>query len=535
MIRLALAQLNPCLGDIENNTREIIASINKAKAQNKDLIVLPMAAVSGYPPYGLTSDKSFLDKNKKALRKIAVASKGIIVILGFIDAASDYKRKYNAYAVLKEGRVFDVGRRIFLEPSQACDQDYFSAGNQLNVYNFKGYHFAVAFGQEVNDPRFLNRIRARVDFVINLRAHAFDYRCEQYNLKSIAACAQANNIAIFGVNIAGAQDNFIFNGGSFAVSACGKISRLADYFKPAYLTARFPVAKINKKTKKILFNYSASYALFQALCLGIKDYCRKNRFPKVIVGISGGIDSAVVAALAVAALGKENVIGLIMPSVHTSKETYRDSKKLTANLGIKTKIVPINDLHNSYLNMLKPVFKGSKEDATEENIQARIRGNLLMAFSNKYNYLVLNTGNKSEALCGYCTLYGDTVGGLGVLADIFKRDVYLMARVINKQLGSVIPVSIIKRPPSAELRPDHRDSDSLPPYEMLDPILDLYYEQGLSLQQIIAKGYKKAIVNEIITLIYKTAYKRAQATLPLQISFPRRKLAEKLPITNRFF
>jgi len=533
MIRIGLAQLNLSVGDIKGNTKKIIDSVEKARKRNIDIIVFPELSLVGYPPQDLLLKKHFIKKNIEALKQIEHATKGIVAIVGFVHAASDGKGIYNASALIQNGKIRDIYCKINLPNYGVFDEKrYFTPGRTISIYSFKGYKFSVNICEDIWRKDYVKLLTNKgFDFIINISASPFHLDKLSLRKDILTYAALQAHCPIFYCNLVGGQDDLVFDGTSMVISFQGKVISVAKRFKEDLFVSKFPLGNIHPKNMKEFL----PQAVFDALCLGLRDYVRKNGFNKVILGISGGIDSSVVASLAMLALGKENVYALVMPSRYTSKATLSDAKKVCSNLGIRYYIIPIDDIFKYYLNSLQTLFKGYAQDKTEENIQARIRGNILMAFSNKLGYLVLNTGNKSELSCGYCTLYGDMVGGFGVLSDIPKTLVYKVARYINKRMGKkVIPDSVLKRLPSAELRPHQRDTDTLPAYELLDPILKLYIEDDVSLEEMVKRGINKKLAKKIIKMVDKNEYKRRQAPPGIKITPRAFGKDRRMPITNKF-
>jgi len=532
MIKIALAQINPTVGDIEKNCAKIIEYINKAKKQRADLVVFPELALVGYPPEDLLLKKDFIEKNRNFLELVRKKASNISVLVGFVN--KEKGSIYNSCALIQNKKIKDIYHKIILPNYGVFDEKrYFTSGNSLDIYDFGSYKFAISICEDVWDRRFVNSLSKKdLDFLINISASPFHLGKALERERVLSQAAKKLKSYIFYCNLVGGQDEIVFDGTSKILSPQGKLVAHAKRFSEDLL-----VFKLNKNKKHLKkgVKIKNEEEAFSALRLGLYDYVRKNGFKKVVVGVSGGIDSAVVVSLAAIALGRENVFALIMPSPFTAKATYNDALRVCRNLGIKHHVVDINNIFGPYLKDLKPYFRNKPFDKTEENLQARIRGNILMAFSNKFGYLVINTGNKSEISCGYCTLYGDMVGGFGVLKDVPKLLVYKIARYINKFMGKkIIPESIIKRPPSAELRHNQRDTDSLPSYDVLDPILKLYVEEDYSLGQIVNMGFDKDVVKKIITMVDSNEYKRRQAAVGIKITPRAFGKDRRMPITNRF-
>jgi NAD+ synthase (glutamine-hydrolysing) len=530
MLKIHLAQINPCVGDLEFNREKISGAIFSAKAKKADLIVFPELAITGYPPEDLLLKSNFVDKNLKSLEVAAKETKGIAALVGFVDRNNG--KIYNACALLAEGKIRDIYHKVCLPNYGVFDEKrYFSCGNSLKFYKIKDYKFAVTICEDLWNPDYVKNLAdKKLDFTVNLSSSPFHLGKLEAREKILSSAANISKSFIFYCNLVGGQDELIFDGASQIFSPQGNLIKSALRFEED--TLEFGLDK-DKKYQKISLSPRQAQDAFNALCLGLKDYVNKNGFQKVIVGVSGGIDSAVVIAIAKEALGRENAYGLIMPSPYTSKATYDDAVKICKNLGVDYSITRIEKIMRTYMQSLSPVFHNMDNDKTEENIQARIRGGLLMAFSNKFGYLVLNTGNKSEVSCGYCTLYGDMVGGFGILKDVPKDLVYKLAEYINRD-KEVIPLSVIKRAPSAELKPGQKDSDSLPQYPVLDPILKLYVEEDLTAKEIIRRGFDPAVVKKVIAMVDGAEYKRRQAPIGIKITPKAFGRDRRMPITNKF-
>ena len=533
MIKIALAQDNFCVGDIKGNSRRIIEHIQRAQKNKIDIIVFPELALVGYPPQDLLHKEYFINKNRDAAGNIAKAVKDTIAIVGFVDSSNNSSDIYNSYAFMHKGKILDVYNKINLPNYGVFDEKrYFKSGKDISAYSFKGYSFSANICEDIWRKDYVKLLVGKnFDFIINISASPFHMGKLPMRKEILSYTARQAKCFVFYCNLVGGQDDLVFDGKSMVVSPEGKVVKAAKRFKEDLLISNFPLRSKEIKDAES----SPAEVSFEALSLGIKDYVGKNGFKRVVVGVSGGIDSAVVVSLAVLSLGKENVYALVMPSRYTSKDTFHDAVRICKNLGIKYSVVSIDSIFNSYMDSLKELFKGRAVDKTEENIQARIRGNILMAFSNKFGYLVVNTGNKSELSCGYCTLYGDMVGGFGVLSDIPKTLVYKLAGYINKKAGkTVIPRSVIKRPPSAELKFNQKDSDSLPPYDLLDSILKLYVEEDLYLDDIIRRGIDRDTAKRVINMVDKNEYKRRQAPPCIKITPKAFGRDRRMPITNKF-
>jgi NAD+ synthase (glutamine-hydrolysing) len=532
MLKVALAQINPCVGDLEGNTNKIIGYLRKARQKNADIVVFPELALTGYPPEDLLLKPHFIDKNLRCLELIKNDCKDIVAVVGFIDKDKD--KIYNSCALIQEQKLKDIYHKIYLPNYGVFDEKrYFDHGDSLSFCNFKNYKFSLSICEDIWKEKFVYFLRnTGLRFVINISASPFYLGKISLREKKLSSAAKEAAAFVLYCNLVGGQDELVFDGTSMIFSPQGELLKCAKRFSEDFLIFTFN-EKRSYPNEEISVNEEEE--AFSALSLGLYDYVKKNGFKKVIVGVSGGIDSAVVLSLAVLALGKDNVFGLIMPSHYTSKGTFNDAKKICDSLGVSHCVVDIEEMLRSYDRALKPYFKNKKQDKTEENLQARVRGNILMAFSNKFGYLVLNTGNKSELSTGYCTLYGDMVGGFGMLKDVPKMLVYKLAHYINKIMNKrIIPLSAIARAPSAELKSNQKDEDTLPPYRLLDPVLKLYVEDDNSLGNIIKMGFKRSLVKKIISMVDSSEYKRRQAPIGIKITPRAFGKDRRMPITNKF-
>ena len=532
MVKIALAQINSSVGDIKGNYATIEDYLRRARRKKADIVVFPELALSGYPPEDLLLKPNFVEANGAYLRKLKAHTKGIVAIVGFVDKKD--RHIYNAYALIEDGEIKDIYHKIYLPNYGVFDEKrYFTPGESITCYQYRGHLFSVNICEDIWDTTYVSQLTSqRLDFVINLSASPFHLGKFFLRRKVLAKASKRLRALLLYCNLVGGQDELVFDGTSMIFSPQGQLITYAKHFEEDLLLFSFDKKKKYSPQK---IKIREEEEIFGALRLGLYDYVKKNRFKKVIVGVSGGIDSAVVVSLATYVLGKNNVKALIMPSSYTSPSTLKDAQKICNNLGIQYSLISIDSIFKNFCNSLVPFFKGSTIDKTEENIQARVRGNLLMAFSNKFGYLVLNTGNKSETACGYCTLYGDMVGGFGVLKDVPKTMVYRLARYINTRFKKkVIPTSVFKRSPSAELKPNQRDSDTLPDYPLLDEILSLYVEEDLSLDEIVALGFNRSLTKKIIAMVDANEYKRRQAPVGIKITPRAFGKDRRMPITNRF-
>lgn len=564
-IRTALGQINTTVGDFPGNRDRIWDRCAQAEKQGAQLIVFPELSLAGYPPEDLLYRKKFIQDNKKALQNLLPRIQRLVAVVGFVD--SDVSGNlYNAAAVIFEKKIQAVYRKCFLPNYGVFDEKrYFSAGKKPLIVALKGIRFGVTICEDIWDPNSFvyDSVYSRhLSFLINLSASPFYAGKEIIRKRLLKKLAKKINRPILYQNLIGGQDELVFDGGGMLIDARGNLIAKAQRFKEELLFADLEVKEFHKAVEKlrapigvrpirgseniflqkrsplpqksnaVLFSTEAE--IYEALILGLKDYVGKNGFSKVVIGLSGGIDSALVAVLAVDALGADNVLGVTLPSRYNAKETHKDALGLAHTLGIRCIDQSIESIFESYLSSLKEIYDDRPADATEENLQARIRGNLLMAISNKQGYLVLATGNKSEIATGYCTLYGDMAGGFAVIKDVPKSMVYRLVRYRNsKSKNPPIAETIIKRAPTAELRPNQKDQDSLPPYEILDEILEAYVEWDLSVDAIVKKGYTEPMVRLIAQLVDKSEYKRRQAPPGIKITPRAFGRDRRLPITNK--
>ncbi len=554
-MRIALAQLNPIVGDIAHNTRLIIDAARRARDGGARLCVFPELIIPGYPPKDLLLKPSFIDENIGALETIARAVPEIHLIVGFADRnPSPVGRPlFNAVAVLHGGHIRSRHYKTLLPTYDVFDESrYFEPGPPE-----LGHHVAVIddirFGISIcedlwNDERLIARRlyhhnpiadldAAGADVLINCSASPFVLDKHAFRIKLFGSQAERFSMPLVYVNQVGGNDELVFDGNSVVFDARGKVIAHASDFSSDLLLCNIPTAasSSNQDGNRIDCPRVGLDSVLEALKLGLRDYVEKCRFPSVVLGLSGGIDSALVAAIATLALGPDRVVGIAMPSRFSSEHSINDARDLAANLGIAFHIVPIRDVHSAYEQLLTPYWDGRAPDVTEENLQARVRGAILMAFSNKFNHLLLTTGNKSEIAVGYCTLYGDMCGGLAVISDVPKTMVWDLSRHINNTAGrTLIPVSSIDKVPSAELRPNQTDQDSLPPYPMLDGIIERYVENERAPAEIVADGYDPAVVDRVIRLIDRSEYKRRQAAPGIKVTSRAFGFGRRMPIAQNY-
>ncbi|MFQ5891809.1 MAG: NAD+ synthase [Candidatus Methanofastidiosia archaeon] len=515
------------MGDLKGNAEKIISHIERAERLGAELILFPELAITGYPPKDLLLKPSFVRKNLKKLKEIAMRVSKSFVVLGFVDEVE--KNIFNGAALLHQKKLIGVQHKIHLPNYDVFDEKrYFEKAQDSKIFKIKKTKVGISICEDIwKENPTKHQAEKGAELILNISASPFYAGKLQERIALLKERARENRVFIAYVNLVGGQDHLVFDGGSCLFNDEGRLIALSKRFEEDLLITelRAPNTEFEKKDSR--------EEILQALVLGIKDYVRKNEFEKIVIGLSGGIDSSLTAVLATKALGPKNVLGILMPSEITPKQSIEDAKKLALNLQIKYKVIPISKIFDSYLETLHEEFRKTKNDVTEENIQARIRGNLLMAISNKFGYLVLNTGNKSELAMGYVTLYGDLAGGLSVLSDVPKTLVYRLANFINMR-REIIPKNIIKKEPSAELREGQKDTDSLPPYEILDPILNLYIERDESKEEIVSKGFLEKLVSEIICKVDHNEYKRCQAPPGIKITPRAFGFGRRMPITNKF-
>jgi NAD+ synthase (glutamine-hydrolysing) len=553
-LRIAIAQINCSVGDFEGNSKKIISYIRKAEENCSDIVAFPELAVTGYPPEDLLLKAAFVAKGLDSLKEIAKAVRGIMAIVGFVDKEGN--DIYNAAAIIYKGSVKGIYRKILLPNYGVFDEKrYFRPGERPAVFGVGKFIFGVNICEDIwhDDGPTRTQAEAGAGLIININASPYHAGKTRDRDDVVRREAKKNSVAVVYANLVGGQDELVFDGHSLAVDSAGKIVARAAAFKEDLLVTDLEIplktAKagveiimvaqdIPAKEKRVLPRNETkplgeSAEVYEALVLGLKDYMSKNGFEKAIVGLSGGIDSALVAAIAADAIGKENVIGVFMSSRYSSEKSHEDAKALSGNAGIKFMNISIDHIFKIYLMTLEPHFSGKAKDVTEENLQARIRGNILMALSNKFGWLVLTTGNKSEMSTGYATLYGDMAGGFAVIKDVPKTLVYKLAKYRNS-LNAIIPESIMKKEPTAELKPDQKDSDTLPPYGTLDQVLKAYVEEDKDVGEITSLGFDKETVLKVLNMVDRSEYKRRQSPPGIKITPKAFGRDRRMPITNRY-
>ncbi|MGB9710709.1 MAG: NAD+ synthase [Thermodesulfovibrio sp.] len=564
-LRLALCQINLVVGDIEGNLEKILSYIDKAVTKQAEIIVFPELAITGYNPEDLLFYPAFIKKAEEALNEIIKNVKDFIVIAGLPVKKDDL---YNSAAIIANQSLIDVYHKIYLPNYSVFDEmRYFKPGSRIPVYEYDGVFFAVNICEDIFHPSLPGLIQAAnsAELIINISASPFYAGKYQKKTRMLTTRAYDMGVYVCYLNMVGGQDEIVFDGRSLIISPSGDIMAMGKAFEEDLIIADLDIEEVTRtrlrepkirweicfgdreiikiplkrkaKSKVVLSRKESAYEMteeeeiFKALTTGLRDYVNKNGFKKVCLGLSGGIDSSFVALIAVEALGRDRVIGVFMPSRYTSKESRQDVYELVKNLGIELIEISIDELFEEYLKSLSDTFKDLPQDVTEENIQSRIRGNILMAVSNKFGWLVITTGNKSELSVGYATLYGDMAGGYAVIKDVYKTQVYRVARWASR---GRIPERVFKKPPSAELKPGQIDQDTLPPYEVLDRILYLHIEKCMGQQEIIEQGFDRDTVKKVLQMVKRAEFKRRQAPLGIKVSPVCLGKDWRFPITNRF-
>lgn len=584
VFRIAMAQMNPIVGDLPGNAQKVIRWVKEARKAKADLVALPELAITGYPPEDLLLKPRFLEDNRRMLKEVVAHCRGITAVVGYVGQGLVSDRKpwhpmavpagrhalYNAAAVIANQRLITSYHKAYLPNYGVFDESrYFHPGHRVPVVVLNGTAIGVNICEDIWFPEGPTRVQASrgAEVIVNINASPFHGGKGRFREQMLATRARDNGVIVCYTNMVGGQDELVFDGSSLIIDCSGEIIVRGRAFEEDFVVADLNVTAVGRsrtgldgkkwekgstvRTERIVISdryrprrrarvAPGSEALldpleevYRALVLGVRDYVRKNAFQRVLIALSGGVDSALTAAIATDALGASNVLGLFMPSPYTSRESREDVAELARRLGIQVRTIPITPILESYLRSVAPSFKGKPADTTEENIQARIRGNLVMALSNKFGHLVLSTGNKSEMSVGYATLYGDMAGGFAVIKDVPKTMVYQLARLRNG-VGAqpVVPKRILERAPSAELKPEQRDEDSLPPYSVLDPILKAYVEEDRSLDEIAGMGYDREAVKRVITMVDRSEYKRRQAPMGIKITHRAFGKDRRMPVTN---
>lgn len=585
MLKLYLAQINPAVGDIRQNHRLIISHIEKAAASGADIVIFPELALTGYPPEDLLLKTAFVSENLKYIDKISKEVGDIIAIVGF--AGSSQGSIYNSAAIICKEKIRSVYNKQHLPNYSVFDEErYFQKGDTDYIYKIRDHLVGVNICEDIfypSGPARIQSIAGGAQLIINISASPYHTEKIASREKMLSKRAVDNRVNIAYVNLVGGQDELVFDGNSLLIDEKGKVTRRCRPFTEGHLIAEIDpgassaarikdkkfknqkiklkdmagslkIIELNCKRRKGSRKKTSGSSLsgrdtavrydeliscpeeeiLKALVLGTRDYVRKNGFSKVVIALSGGIDSAITTVIAALAIGKESVTAVLMPSGFSSKGSIDDSTSLADNLGIKYITIPIAGIYGTYLKDLKSIFKSDEINVTKENIQARIRGSIIMALSNENGWLVLSTGNKSEISVGYCTLYGDMVGGFSPIKDVYKTMVYSICRFINKKYGDLIPENILTKAPSAELKPDQKDQDKLPPYDMLDQILKAYIEDDCGYRPIVEMGFDPAMVRDVLNMVDNNEYKRRQGSPGIKITARAFGKDRRYPITNRF-
>lgn len=552
-MKVALGQINTTIGDIDGNVDKMIAFAINAKQGGARLIIFPELAVCGYPPMDLLLKDSFIAANLNGLERLRESVTGIAVLVGFVDTnPGDGRPLFNACAFIDGGEIKARQYKTLLPSYDVFDEDrYFEPAHEYVPITIDGISVGLSICEDIwnakqinTKPRYLidpieRIVEQHPRLLVNISASPFSTGKEHIRHDLVRNQARKHGVPVIYVNQVGGNDELIFDGRSIVVNAEGELIARGNEFTEdlIYVDIDATDDAALQVSNGVIRNSSDDRTVnsYKAVVLGTKDYVRKCGFSKTIIGLSGGIDSAVVAAIAVKALGAENVVGIAMPSPYSSQGSLDDAAALAKNLGMEYHVIPIERGMNAYNDMLGPIFEGTNRDVAEENIQARIRGGILMAISNKFNYLVLTTGNKSELAVGYCTLYGDMCGGLAVISDLLKTLVYDLAKYINEEAGrEIIPKSTMEKAPSAELRPNQTDQDSLPPYVVLDGVLQAYVEQKRKPDEIVRLGYKPEVIMDVINKTDRSEYKRHQAAPGLKVTTRAFGFGWRMPIAQRF-
>ena len=572
-LRVALAQINTTVGDLDGNAAKILEYMQRAKAVGADVVAFPEMALTGYPPEDLLLKPQFIGDTRAKLQELVRATDGITAFIGFVDADTDV---YNAAAVASDGRLVGVYHKLFLPNYGVFDEDrYFKPGSVCPVYIVRGTAIGVNICEDIwyaLGPTVLQK-QAGAQVIVNINASPYHAGKQSYREKFVATRAIDNELFVCYLNLVGGQDELVFDGGSMVFDPQGELIASGKQFEEDLVVADLDVASVlrhrlhgprqrknppvsvNRDVKTELVELSREAPVverpslprrkveplgpveevYQALVSGTHDYVRKNGFRRVLVGLSGGIDSSLVATIAVDALGAESLVGVAMPSRYNAPESLEDAQVLAKNLGIELHVLSIEQPFGAHLETLAGVFEGTEPNVAEENLQARIRGNILMAISNKFGWMVLTTGNKSEIAMGYATLYGDMAGGFAVIKDVPKTLVYELASYRNSvKPKEVIPQRVLQKAPTAELRPNQKDEDTLPPYPVLDPVLKAYVEEDRSFEEIVAMGFDSAMVQRVITSVDRNEYKRRQAPPGIKITPRAFGRDRRLPIVNKY-
>ena len=540
-MNIGFAQINATVGDLSGNYELIVAAYERLAAEGAELVLTPELAITGYPPQDLVFKSRFVPENLAILEKLHARVRQAALLVGFVDRNEGRGKPFrNAAALLERDKPIRKIHKSLLPTYDVFDEErYFEPASHVEPFDVHGKKIGVTICEDIWTEHYLSRplydiepvrslVQQGAEIIVNLSSSPFSLHKPAVRYEMVAGLARAHQRPICYCNLVGGNDQLVFDGNSIAVNAAGDlIARLAAFHEDER------VVETNSTDVIALHEPKVPEQIFAALSLGLRDYCRKCHFRSAVVGLSGGIDSAVTAAIATDALGAENVTGVSMPSPYSSRGSTDDARALARNLGIKVLEIPITEPFKVFKAQFKEIFKGLPENETEENIQPRLRAMILMALSNKFGHLVLSTGNKSELAVGYCTLYGDMAGGLGIISDVPKTMIYELARWINRE-REIIPKSTIDKPPSAELKPNQKDQDTLPPYEILDQILLLYVEENLSARDIVARGFDEKMVRWVQRRVDLNEYKREQAAPGLKVTSRAFGIGRKMPIAQKY-
>lgn len=550
-MKLALAQVNPTVGDLFANTDRILAFAERADEAGADIVIFPELAISGYPPLDLVATAGYLASNEDQLHRLAVASARLqtAIVVGYCGTVEGTSNPANCLACLERGRIAFRQRKILLPTYDVFDESrYFAPGIHPGLWEIGGIRLGLTICEDAwNDKQFWERSRYSrdpveelsgqgIDVLINISASPYHMGKRSFRLEMFQAAARRHGLPVVLVNQVGGNDQLVFDGSSFVLDASGNLRARAGSFQEDLICwnseadGEFHGADWSASAEEC-----ETEAVYDALVMGTRDYVRKCGFHKAIVGLSGGIDSSLTVVLAAEALGAANITGVAMPGPYSSADSLTDARHTARALGIRFETIGIGPTYAAFAEQLAPLFAGTAPNIAEENLQARLRGNTLMALANKFDGLVLTTGNKSELAVGYCTIYGDMCGGLAVISDVPKTLAYDLAAVANRRHPDAIPESVLTKPPSAELRPDQKDSDSLPPYEILDPILQLYIEENLSVSAIANQLQQPTeLVEDIARRVDRNEYKRQQAAPGLRVTSKAFGMGRRFPIAQRY-
>ncbi len=543
-MKITIAQLNFHVGNFAGNVAKMLEAVTIAKTEGADIICFSELATCAYPPRDFLEFDDFIEQAEQAVQQLAEAAQGIAIVVGSPsrNPVIEGKDLYNSAYFLADGKVQQVQHKTLLPTYDIFDEyRYFEPASEFNIVEYKGYRIALTVCEDIwnignENPLYTicpmdELMPQKPDFILNLSASPFSYTQAEQRIHVVRANVERYGIPLFYVNHSGAQTELIFDGGSIVMSPNGKLYDELPYFTEAMKT--YELADVLQGERQQEQPKDKMALIHDAIVLGIKDYFGKLGFPKAIIGLSGGIDSALTTVLAVRALGKENVRVALMPSQFSSDHSIKDARDLAENLGIHYDIFEIKSLYDAYMKVLEPQFEGLPFNVTEENLQARSRGMILMALSNKFGNIVLNTSNKSEMAVGYGTLYGDMCGGLSVIGDVYKTEAFELARYINKE-GEVIPENTIVKPPSAELRPDQKDSDSLPDYDLLDQVLFQYIEKRQGPKELIEMGFDEVLVRRVLRMVNINEFKRHQTAPVIRVSPKAFGMGRRMPIVGKY-